>query len=426
MRRLLVLLLALKISVVYAVLEITVVKKDENAFPIFISEFKFGGDPQNQKISKIIKSNLERSGRFDVLASDEVIEQIDAQYWKQQGIEAVVIGNVEQQSKKIYLLSVTLFDIYSNKVLFTKSARVHISGFRKIAHQLSDLIYQALLGEGGSFNTLLTYVTVNKNSDGERIYRLNISDSDAHNVKNRIKLKKPILSPVWSPDRSYENKKIAYVSFQNNRSEVFIWYPYSRRKIEKLPSFDGIASAPSWHPDGKSLILTLSKKGNKDIYSYNLSDKQLTRLTTNPSIDTEASYSPDGKYLVFTSNRSGQVQVYIKNLNTGNIRRATFKSVYNAKAVFSPDGKSLAMVHRVANDYRIAMLDIATKDLHIMTNGELDESPYFSPNGDMIIYSANKNNKGLLSVVSVQGNRSYELSSQDGEVREPNWSTYLE
>lgn len=423
----LVLLLALTISVAQAILDINVVKKDENPLPIAVSYFKWAGEgDKNKTITQIIQANLERSGRFDVFVPDTIIDTVDAQYWKNQGIEAVVTGAIEQQSEKIYKLSVTLFDIYSNKALFTKSTRVHLSGFRKVGHQLSDHIYKALLGENGSFNTLLTYVTVAKNKNGEKIYQLNISDSDAHNVKSKIKLKSPILSPVWSPDRSYDNKKIAYVSFQNGRSEVFVWHPYSRRKIEKLPSFDGIASAPNWHPNGESLILTLSKNGNKDIYSYNLANKQLTQLTHNPSIDTEASYSPDGRRLVFTSNRSGQVQIYIKNLNTNNVKRVTFEGTYNAKAVFSPNGKSLAMVHRVNNNYRIAILDIATKDLNIMTNSKLDESPYFSPNGDMIIFSTNHNNKGLLSVVSVQGNRSYQLSSQNAEVREPNWSTYLE
>jgi TolB protein len=421
------LLLAFNIGIAHAVLEVTVVKKDENAFPIIVSHFKLAGkDSQGKDISKIIQNNLERSGRFNVVVPNTIIEQVNAQYWKRQNIEAVVTGNIEQQSENIYKLSVSLFDVYSNKELFTKATRVHVSGFRKVAHQLSDHIYEALLGESGSFNTLLTYVTVTTDAKGEKEYRLNISDSDAMNVKSRIKLKTPILSPVWSPDRSYEHKKIAYVSFENGRSEVFIWHPYTRRKIEKLPRFDGIASAPSWHPDGKSLVLTLSKNGNKDIYSYNLADKKLTRLTHNASIDTEASYSPDGQRIAFTSNRSGQVQVYIKNLVTDQINRATFEGRYNAKAAFSPDGKSLAMVHRIDNDYRIAMLDIETKDLSMMTNNELDESPYFSPNGDMIIFATNRNNIGLLSVVSVEGNRSYELTSQTGEVREPNWSTYLE
>ena len=276
------------------------------------------------------------------------------------------------------------------------------------------------MGEKGSFYTRLSYITVVNKGRGEREYRLEISHSDAQNPQTILVSSSPILSPAWSPDQ----KKIAYVSFENGRSEVFIRYPFVRRMTQKLPYFDGISSAPSWHPDGKSIALTLSKKGNKDIYSYHLKDKKLTRLTFDNGIDTEANYSPDGDSIVFTSNRSGQVQVYIKNLITGKIKRATFSGAYNAKAVFSPDGKQLAMVHRVDKDYRIALLDIKTKDLIVMTNNTLDESPYFSPNGNMIIFATNKKDRGVLSVVSLLGRETFELASKAGEVREPNWSHY--
>ncbi|MDC9714479.1 MAG: Tol-Pal system beta propeller repeat protein TolB [Gammaproteobacteria bacterium] len=421
------LLLILSASIAHGVLEITVVKKDENTFPIAISPFKLiDQDIQGKDIAKIIHDNLERSGRFDAIVPDAPVDEVNAEYWKKQNIEALVTGSVEKESDEIYRLSVRLFDIYSGTQLFTRSTRVHINGFRKVAHQLSDHIYESLLGESGSFNTLLTYITVKEDTKGNRYYRLNISDSDAMNAKSRIRLSAPILSPVWSPDYQFKDKKIAYVSFQNGRSEVFIWHPFVRKKIEKLPRFDGIASSPSWHPNGKSLLLTLSKNGNKDIYSYHLANKQLTRLTHHKAIDTEASYSADGKRLVFTSNRSGQVQIYIKNLVSNRINRVTFTGRYNAKAVFSPNGEHLALVHRIDNDYRIAMLNIKTQDLSMMSSGTLDESPYFSPNGDMIIFSAHRDGKGVLSVVSVKGSRSYELSSHDGEVREPNWSTNLE
>lgn len=423
----LLLVLILSVSVVtHAVLEVTVVKKDENAFPIAISPFKLIGDKsQDKDISKIIHDNLERSGRFNASIANTVVAKFDAQYWKKQNIEALVIGTVTQQGNDVYQLSVSLFDVYSNAQLLTRSTHLKANSFRKIAHQISDYIYEALLGENGSFNTLLSYITVTENVKGVKQYRLNIADSDAMNARSRIKSDNPILSPVWSPEHQYKNKKIAYVSFQNGRSEVFIWYPFMRKKLEKLPRFDGIASSPSWHPNGESLVLTLSKKGNKDIYSYNLSTRELERLTKHKAIDTEASYSPDGKKLVFTSSRSGEAQIYIKHLDTGRVNRATFSGSYNAKGVFSPDGQYLALVHRVDNDYRIAMLDIQSRELNIMSDGRLDESPHFSPNGDMIIFSSSRAGKGVLSVVSVEGNRAYELSEYNGEVREPNWSSSL-
>jgi TolB protein len=427
LRQWLVLFLTLSVGVAYGALEVTVVKKDANAFPIAISQFKLIGTGVNDKdISTIIRDNLTRSGRFNVLIPSATVNKIDPQRWKKQNIEALVIGRIEKESNGIYKIFVSLFDIYSKTELFSHTTRIPANGFRKVAHKISDDIYEALLGENGSFNTLLTYVTVTQGADAKSVYRLNIADADALNASSRIKQKSPILSPVWSPDLKYKDKKIAYVSFENGRSEVFIWHPFVRKKIEKLPHFNGIASSPSWHPSGKKILMTMSMNGNKDIYAYNLENKRFTRWTKDKGIDTEASYSPDGKSIVFTSDRSGQAQIYIKNLESDNIERATYIGRYNAKAVFSPDGKHLALVHRVDNHYRIAMLNLQTQELTVMSNGVLDESPHFSPNGDMIIFSSNYKGKGVLSVISVQGNRSYQLSSHDAEVREPSWSTHLE
>jgi TolB protein len=118
------------------------------------------------------------------------------------------------------------------------------------------------------------------------------------------------------------------------------------------------------------------------------------------------------------------VQVYIKDLKSGKISRATFEGRYNAKPVFSPDGKDLALIHRVGKDYRLALLDIASRDLTVMTQNKSDESPYFSPNGGMIIYSTNRDNKGILSIISLHNNQVVELMQKEGEVREPSWSNY--
>ena len=422
MIRFIVAFLAFYSATAFAILEVTILKKAEDAFPIVISPFLVKGDAkQGELIAEIMRDNFNRSGEFSASSADYIItSQVDFDKWQAKKAEAIVIGKLEQVSKKIFNVEIELLDVYSRKTLYAKKFSVHNSGIRRITHYLSDQIYFALLGEKGSFDTRLAYVTVANKGQGKREYRLEISDSDAQNPQTILRAASPILSPAWSPDQN----QIAYVSFKNGQSEVFIQYPFVRRKTQKLPYFDGIASAPAWHPNGESIVLTLSKDGNKDIYSYHLKDEKLTRLTSDVSIDTEASYSADGERIAFTSNRSGQVQVYIKHLKTGKINRATFVGSYNAKAVFSPDGKSLALVHRVDKDYRIALLDIATKDLMVMTQNKLDESPFFSPNGSMIIFATNKDDSGVLSVVSILGHETFELASKAGEVREPNWSHY--
>ena len=403
-----------------ALLEVNIIKSKEAAFPIVIAPFEIVGDSNNVDISKIIRDNLNRSGQFNALSTEALItNQIDFSFWKEHKKDAVVFGKIEQVSSKVYNVYIYIYDVFSEKSLYQKKIRVHNSGFRRIAHFLSDKIYYVLLGQKGSFDTRLSYVTVIENKNGGRTYKLQISDSDGYNPQTVVRSSNPILSPAWSKDQ----KKLAYVSFKNNRSEVFVMTPFLKTIPIKLPKFDGIASSPTWHPDGESIALTLSKNGNKDIYLYDFKSKPIP-LTTNIAIDTEASFSPDGGKIAFTSNRTGQVQVYIKDLKSGKISRATFEGRYNAKPVFSPDGKDLALIHRVGKDYRLALLDIASRDLTVMTQNKSDESPYFSPNGGMIIYSTNRDNKGILSIISLHNNQTVELMQKEGEVREPSWSNY--
>ncbi|MDB4847095.1 Tol-Pal system beta propeller repeat protein TolB [Candidatus Pseudothioglobus singularis] len=403
-----------------ALLEVNIIKSREAAFPIVIAPFEVVGNSNNVDISKIIRDNLNRSGQFNALGTEALItNQIDFSFWQKHKKDAVVFGKIEQVSNKVYNVYIYIYDVFSEKSLYQKKIRVHNSGFRRIAHFLSDKIYYVLLGQKGSFDTRLSYVTVSENSNGGRTYKLQISDSDGFNPQTVVRSSNPILSPAWSKDQ----KKLAYVSFKNNRSEVFVMTPFLKTIPIKLPKFDGIASSPTWHPDGESIALTLSKNGNKDIYLYDFKSKPIP-LTTNIAIDTEASFSPDGSKIAFTSNRTGQVQVYIKDLKSGKISRATFEGRYNAKPVFSPDGKDLALIHRVGKDYRLALLDIASRDLTVMTQNKSDESPYFSPNGGMIIYSTNRDNKGILSIISLHNNQVVELMQKEGEVREPSWSNY--
>ncbi len=404
-----------------ALLEVNIIKSSEAAFPIVIAPFEIVGNSNNVDIANIIRDNLNRSGQFNALSTEALItNQIDFSFWQKHKKDAVVFGKIEQVSNKVYNVYIYIYDVFSEKSLYQKKIRVHNSGFRRIAHFLSDKIYYVLLGQKGSFDTRLSYVTVIENKNGGRTYKLQISDSDGYNPQTVVRSSNPILSPAWSKDQ----KKLAYVSFKNNRSEVFVMTPFLKTIPIKLPKFDGIASSPAWHPNGESIALTISNKGNKDIYLYNLKSKKLERLTKNISIDTEASFSPDGGKIAFTSNRTGQVQVYIKDLKSGKISRATFEGRYNAKPVFSPDGKDLALIHRVGKDYRLALLDIASRDLTVMTQNKSDESPYFSPNGGMIIYSTNRDNKGILSIISLHNNQTVELMQEEGEVREPSWSNY--
>jgi len=82
------------------------------------------------------------------------------------------------------------------------------------------------------------------------------------------------------------------------------------------------------------------------------------------------------------------------------------------------------LVHGEGTQYRIAVLDLKSRSLQVLTNGRLDESPSFAPNGSMIIYATLEGGMGVLAAVAVDGSVQQRLASSGGAVREPAWSPY--
>jgi TolB protein len=155
-----------------------------------------------------------------------------------------------------------------------------------------------------------------------------------------------------------------------------------------------------------------------------VASRSLRAITRHPAIDTEPAWAPDGRSLVFTSDRGGSPQIYRVSASGGEPQRVTFEGKYNARASYSSDGKRLTMVTRDGGEFRIGVLDLATKAFRTVSDGSLDESPSFAPNGSMIIYAARAQGRGVLFAVSAEGRTRQRLALDGGDVREPVWSPY--
>lgn len=403
----------------FAVLTIDITQGVEGALPIAIVPFGWQGSTAvPQDMAQIISSDLTRSGRFAPLSVQNMPQrptmqsQIDFQSWRGVGSRHLVIGALQQQGA-IYKVSFQLFDVLRGKSVLGYHFSAQTNNLRRTAHRISDMIYKALTGEAGAFDSHLAFVTV-AGSGKNRTYRLQMSDADGVGAQTMLTSEEPILSPAWSPD----GRKLAYVSLENKRIAVFVQDIANGRR-EAVAQWPGLNSAPAWSPDGSRLALSLSKDGNSEIYVLNLSTRALQRLTLNPAIDTEPAWAPDGRSLVFTSDRGGRPQIYRVGSTGGAAQRVTFSGNYNARASYSPDGSRLVLINGSQQGYRIGVLDLRSKQMSILSQTNMDESPSFAPNGSLVIYASGNH----LQAVSVDGRVRQRIAvSGSAEIREPDWS----
>jgi TolB protein len=424
-------LLALFLSLAWlhaalADLTIEITEGVEGALPIAVVPFGWQGPGSPPvDVAEVISADLHRSGRFktlprvDMLARPTSAEEIEFKDWRALDTENLVVGQIRPQGTGGYEIRFQLFDVYKGEQLTGYTIPTTAPNLRATAHRIADLIYEKLLGVPGAFATRVAYITSVRQADGKNRIDLKVADADGYNPETIVSSTEPLMSPAWSPD----GRKIAYVSFEGGQSAIYVQGVYTGQR-QKVTSFKGINGAPAWSPDGRKLAKTLSKDGNPDIFVFDLATRKLKPLTRHYAIDTEPAWSPDGRYLLFTSDRGGKPQIYRVSAFGGRAERVTFQNSYNARASYSPDGKLLTVVTREEGNYRIAVQDLDSGVMQVLSQGNLDESPSFAPNGSMIIYASKAGGRGVLAAVSVDGRVRQRLALQEGDVREPVWSPF--
>lgn len=421
----------------YAAVDLELTQGIQSAMPLAV--VPLAGNAQSSDlldISAVVSQDLQNSGRFRLLDRAKMLEkpenanQVNAKTWQSLGMDNLVVGSIKPSSDGKFQVSIQLLDILGSKkgandaqptLLLEKQFVVPPQGMRKLAHHISDLIYEKLTGEKGVFSTHIAYVVVEKKNTIPSRYRLEVSDMDGYDPKSLIVSQEPIMSPSWSPDGS----KIAYVSFEKNHAGIFV-QEIATGKRRLVTDYPGINGAPSWSPDGSKLAFVLSKGGSPSIYTLDVATNALVQRTTgtSASIDTEPSWSPDGKSIIFTSSRSGGPQIYRVDLASGTTSRMTFDGNYNASGTFTPDGKNIIMLHQQNGAYTIAVQNLQTGKIDLLTQTGRDQSPSVAPNGSMVVFATKAGARQVLGMVSTDAHVQLRLPAREGDVREPDWSPF--
>tara|TARA_B110000093_G_scaffold106627_1_gene114665 strand:- start:19 stop:1320 length:1302 start_codon:yes stop_codon:yes gene_type:complete len=419
-------LLALSSSSAWSELVIRVTQGNDKPTTVAVSPIALNGLRIKEDIGAIVEADLQRSGLFrttprrDMLAFPSKASDVYFRDWRMLGSEYLVVGSMRTIADGRYELEFSLLNVTAQKTEFKHAVRGRVNEMRDLAHLVSDKVYQEITGIRGAFSTRIAYVTANRDS-GKFVYRLNVADADGAREKLMLESSEPIMSPSWAPN----GKELAYVSFETGRPAIFRQNLVTAKR-QQLTNYTGLNGAPAWSPDGKKLALVLSKDGNPEIYMLELSTSKFTRLTRHFAIDTEPTWMSDGNTLLFTSDRGGTPQIYKLNVATRATERLTFRGNYNARPSLAPDGRTLALVHRESSTFHIASFDLKTGRMIELTETRLDESPTVAPNGAMVMYATKQGDRGVLAAVSLDAGVRYVLPANNGDVREPAWSPFLQ
>ncbi|MES2203796.1 MAG: Tol-Pal system beta propeller repeat protein TolB, partial [Pseudomonadota bacterium] len=413
-----------------ALINLELTQGTRSALPIAIVPFKNVTTlPEDLQVSAVVTHDLTNSGEFSVLTGGGLPEtptsvgEIQLAHWHGLAAQYVVIGSITPMGSDQYRVDMSLVNLYKGQtggkvtpasVLLTKSYTVQKAQLRRLGHQISDEVYQALLGVPGVFTSKIAYILVQPGkTKTQPDYHLMVSDYDGYNAQSAANSNQPMMSPSWSPD----GQQIAFVSFQKTLPAIFI-ANIRTGALQQVTALAGINGAPAWSPNGKQLAFVSSQTGYAKLYTIDLSTRAITRLTEGYSIDTEPCYMPNGQSLVFTSNRGGNPQIYEYSFAKKSVERLTYVGDYNASANVSPDGKQIAVLHRDKNGFNIAIQNLDTDHFQILTHDNHDESPKFSSNGKLILYATER----TLAIVSSDGQIGILLPASEGNVREPTWS----
>jgi len=398
--------------------------------PIAIPNFVGGAPTDNDVgagITGVITNNLKRSGLFAPIDPTAFIEQIKNPdqpptfaSWKQINAQALVTGRATRQSDGRLKAEFRLWDVGSGQQLTGQQYVTSPEYWRRIAHIISDQIYERLTGEKGYFDSRVVFIDESGPSE-RRIKRLALMDQDGANVRYLTKGADLVITPRFSPS----TQEITYMEFGQGEPRVYLFNLETGQR-EIVGNFPGMSFAPRFSPDGQRIIMSLQEGGNANLFVMDLRSKSTTRLTDTPAIDTSPSYSPDGSQICFESDRGGKPQIYIMPAAGGQAQRISFGDGTYSTPVWSPRGDYIAFTKQGEGQFAIGIMKTDGSGERILTSGFHNEGPTFAPNGRVVMFFRDPGGNSGPSLFTVDVNGRNELRvPTPGYASDPAWSPLL-
>ena len=430
-----------KFNFAYSLIEVDITRGNLDPLPIAVSPLHVDVQSDNyqdikvkglgESISSVVEKNFRSTGLFNPLNKDAFVQKPDIAHlkprfedWSLITAQALVTGKILVKDEKLKI-EFRLWDIAANKEMIALAFTTTPSNWRRVAHIISDKIYERLTGETGYFDTRIIYVS-EAGDKTQRIKKLAIMDQDGANTKYLTLGNELVLTPRFNPT----NQLVTYLSYFRNLPRVYL-LDIETGIQEVVGNFPGMTFAPRFSPDGKKIIMSFAKNGNSDIYTMDLESRLVEKLTEDSSIDTSPSYSPDGKYICFNSDRSGLQQIYTMKSDGTSVKRISFgKGIYGTP-VWSPRGDLIAFTKVRNSKFYIGVMRADGSGERLLTENFYQEAPSWSPNGRLLVFyretKSGKKGAGFtakLWSIDITGYNERQLKTET-DASDPSWSSLL-
>ena len=386
-----------KFNFAHSLIEVDITRGNLNPLPIAVSPLYVDTQSENYEdvkvkklgdlVSSVIEKNFKSTGLFNPLNKDAFVQKPDIAHlkprfedWRLITAQALVTGKLLIKEGKLKV-EFRLWDLASSQEMMALSFTTTPKNWRRVAHIISDKIYERLTGEAGYFDTRIIYVS-ETGPKTQRVKRLAIMDQDGANTKYLTLGNELVLTPRFNPT----SQLVTYMSYFRNLPRVYL-LDIETGIQEVVGNFPGMTFAPR--------------------------------------------FSPDGKYICFNSDRSGLQQIYTMKSDGTNVKRISFGNGIYGTPVWSPRGDLIAFTKMKAGKFYIGVMRSDGTGERLLTENYYQEAPSWSPNGRLLVFyretKSGKDGSGFsakLWSIDITGYNERELKTET-DASDPSWSSLL-